>query len=137
MDSHFDVAEFEQNWTELGVEICQAIYIDPEIQKLKNSLQKNGFMTLEEKSQFIDICDRVKYEVIYEKYGAEGTEGYKDFSKSWEEWFQKKGVESSKERGQRSSVDHILFGSTPDPAPFLLHFEHEIMGSLPKRKTEI
>ncbi|MCL5666215.1 MAG: hypothetical protein M1383_00350 [Patescibacteria group bacterium] len=125
-----DIQKFEQDWTKLGIEICQAIYTNPKTQELKNSLVKNGFLTLEEKSEFINICDKTKYEIIYQKYGKEDSQGYKDFSKQWQQWFQQKGVESQKDRGQRSSVDHILFGSTPDPVPFLLHFEEEILGSL-------
>lgn len=131
-----DINEFEKQWSELGVEICQAIYITPQAQKLKGLLQKNGFLTMEEKSEFINVCDRIKYEIIYKKYGAEGTEGYKNFSQAWQEWFQKKGVGSSKNRGQRNSVEHILFGSTPDPAPFLLHFEEETIGSLAGRASK-
>jgi hypothetical protein len=71
-----------------------------------------------------------KYAYIYEKYGKEDSEGYKNFSEQWKEWFQLKGVGSSKDRGQRNSVEHIMFGSTPDPVQFLNHFEHEIMGSM-------
>ncbi len=130
-----DIEQFEKEWTELGVEICQAIYVKPEIQKLKNSLQKNGFLTMEEKSEFINICDQTKYELIYAKYGAEDSAGYKNFSDAWQEWFQNKGVGSAMNRGQRNSVEHILFGSTPDPAPFLLHFEEETLGSLRNRKS--
>lgn len=126
----FDVQEFEKQWTRLGIQICQAIYVTPECQELKNSLVKNGFMSLEEKSKFIDTCDRVKYEVLYATYGPEGSEGYTKFSQDWKRWFQAKGVKSVKDRGQRNSVDHILFGSTPEPMQFLLHFEHEIMGSM-------
>jgi hypothetical protein len=136
MNSNFDVAKFEEEWTVLASEICQAIYVKPEIQELKTNLQKNGFMTLEEKSQFIDICNKTKYELIYAKYGAERSEGYKNFSDSWQQWFQLKGVESEKGRTQRSSVDHILFGSTPDPAQFLLHFEEEILGRMKEKKRE-
>ncbi len=131
-----DIEQFEKEWTELGIEICQAIYIDPKSQKLKEALQKNGFLTLEQKSEFINICDAVKYRVIYTRYGDEGSKGYKDFSNAWRQWFQKKGVGSSKNRGQRNSVEHILFGSTPDPEPFLLHFEEETLGSLPRRKDK-
>ena len=129
-----DIQKFEEQWTELGKEICQAAYIKPEMQELKKQLQKNGFLTLEQKSTFIDLSDATKYEVIYKKYGPEGSEGYKEFSSAWQEWFQKKGVSSSENRGQRNSVDHILFGSTPDPIQFLLHFEEEMMGSMGKNK---
>lgn len=129
-ETQFDVAQFEGDWLEDARKICQAIYIKPEAQALKEALMKNGFLSLEEKSRFIDICDKTKYEYIYKKYGEEGTQGYKKFSDAWKEWFQKKGVESQKNRSQRNSVDHVLFGSTPDPAEFLMHFEHEIMGSM-------
>jgi len=129
-DNNFDVDDFEKRWSLLGKEICQAIYILPRAQEIKNALQKNGFLTLEEKSDFINICDKTKYEQIYKQHGPEGSEGYKKFSNEWQQWFQKKGVGSSQNRGQRNSVEHILFGSTPDPAQFLLHFEEEMLGSI-------
>jgi hypothetical protein len=131
-----DFIDFEKEWTEVGAEICQALYIKPEIQKVKSALQKNGFLTLEEKSIFIDICDQTKYEVIYKKFGEKDSEGYRDFSKNWQNWFTNKGVKSKEKRTQHSSVDHILFGSTPDPVQFLLHFEEEILGSLQKKERE-
>lgn len=126
--SNFD--EFDKEWLELGKQICQAVYTNSTVQKIKQALQKNGFLTLEEKSEFINISDKTKYEIIYAKYGEENSEGYKKFSENWEEWFQQKGVGSSQNRGQRNSVEHILFGSTPDPVQFLLHFEHEMLGSI-------
>ncbi len=124
------MGDFEKEWTDLGRKICQAVYVNKTVQEIKHSLQKNGFLTLEEKSEFINICDKIKYDVIYEIYGKEDTESYKKFSEEWKQWFQEKGVESQKERNQRSSVDHILFGSTPDPIQFLLHFEEEMLGSM-------
>jgi hypothetical protein len=125
-DNEDQFLDFEKDWTTVATEICKAVYSQPEVQELRNNLQKNGFLTLEEKSAFINICDTTKYDIIYAKYGPEGSEGYKEFSEAWKTWFQEKGVESMKNRGQRSSVDHILFGSTPDPEQFLLHFEEEI-----------
>ena len=130
MNNGFDYKQFDAEWVKLGREICQALYTKPEIQGIKNELQKNGFLTLDEKSQFIDICDGTKYELIYKKYGDEKSEGYKVFSKAWQEWFKEKGVGSAINRGQRNSVEHILFGSTPDPIQFLLHFEEEMLGSM-------
>lgn len=121
-----DHVQFEREWTKLGVNICQAIYSDPKTQELKKALKEKGYLTLEEKSQFIDISDQIKYRMIYEAYGEEGSEGYGKFVKDWNNWFQTKGVSSTDHRGQRNSVDHILFGSTPDPEEFLLNFEHEI-----------
>ena len=125
LNNHFDVEGFEKEWRVLGEEICQAVFKNPDIQQIKANFQQNGFLSLEEKSQFINICDRIKYELIYRKYGAEGTEGYKQFSNSWQAWFQAKGVKSQKPNEQRTNVDHILYGSTPDPEQFLNGFEQE------------
>lgn len=121
------INDFECEWYELGVVICHKIFENPKVRQLKENLSKKGFLTLEEKSEFINISDTTKYELIYQKYGEEGTEGYKKFSEYWEKWFQTKGVSSQKERGQRNSVDHILFGSTPDPVEFLNNFEKECL----------
>jgi len=125
--SNFD--EFDKKWLALGKQICQAVYNHPEIREIRESLQKNGFLTLEEKSEFINICDKTKYEIIYAKYGDEKSEGYKKFSEDWKAWFQEKGVGSSQNRGQRNSVEHILFGSTPDPVQFLTKFEEEVLNN--------
>lgn len=133
---NLDAEEFEKKWREIGVEICQAVYTKEETQKLKNALQKNGYLSLEEKSQFIDICDNTKYEVIYSRFGEPNTETYKEFSTAWQNWFKEKGVKSKQESKQESSVDHILYGSTPDPIQFLNRFEEEIMGSLASRKEQ-
>lgn len=130
----FNFKDFDAEWTQIGREICQVIYTNARIQEIKHALQKNGFLTLEEKSDFINICDKTKYDLIFQKYGKEQSESYKQFSARWQQWFKEKGVESEKDRGQRSSVDHILFGSTPDPEQFLLHFEEEMLGSMNKKK---
>jgi hypothetical protein len=132
--TNFD--DFNKEWMELGKQICQAVYTHPDIQKIKESLQKNGFLTLDEKSEFINICDKLKYEIIYAKFGDEQSEGYKKFSENWKQWFQEKGVGSNENRGQRNSVEHILFGSTPDPVQFLMHFEHEMLGSMRPEKDK-
>ena len=129
-NNNYDVSGFETDWRKLSIKICQAIYTRPEVQVIKAALQKNGFLSLEEKSRFIDYCNEEKYKVIQKKHGLEGSEGYKAFTEVWTNWFQKKGVESEHSRGQRDSVEHIMFGSTPDPSRFLMNFEQEIIGSL-------
>jgi hypothetical protein len=122
-----DPTEFEKEWKQLCVQICQAVYVSPKAEQLKEALKKKGFLSPEEVSEFIEVCDRIKYEFIYEKYGDHGSEGYLNFSKLWQKWFESKGVSSQKDRGQRNSVDHILFGSTPDPVEFLTNFEKEVL----------
>lgn len=124
--TNMDVSQFENEWTDLATQICRAIYHHPRVEELKAALTKNGFLTLEEKSDFINLSDKIKYEMIYSKYGPEVSQGYKDFSEAWKQWFQFKGVSSAKDRGQRNSVDHILYGSTPDPVEFLMNFEKEV-----------
>lgn len=131
-DFNFD--EFDREWTNLGIEISQEIYNNPIVQQIKLELSKNGFLSLEEKSQFINISNDTKYKLIYKKYGQPDTKGYQEFSKSWQQWFQSKGVESQKNRALHSCVDHILFGSTPDPVEFINHFEEEIDGANKKRQ---
>lgn len=126
MYNSFEISGFEKEWRALAIEICKAIYKHPKIQQLRANLQKNGFLTLEEKSTFIDICDMVKYKIIYDKYGPEHSESYRKFTEHWRLWFQTKGVASERNSEQRNSVNHIMFGSTPDPLTFLLKFETEI-----------
>ncbi len=120
-----DINKFEQEWYELAREICLNIYQGPQIQELKKHLQEEGFLSLEEKSVFINICDKVKYDLIFQKYGPEGSEGYQRFSDAWKEWFRAKGVESKKGKAQKTIVGHIMFGSTPSPVEFLTKFEEE------------
>ena len=110
-DSNFEA--FDKEWLKLGKKICQVIYTDPHVEKIRQALQKNGFLTLDEKSEFINICDKTKYQIIYEKYGKEDSEGYKKFSKSWEKWFQEKGVASNVRDGWSSGNTNHVFGS-PD-----------------------
>ena len=58
-----NINDFEKEWTALGVEICHAIYKNPRVKELSAGLKKNGFLTLEEKSDFINISDKTKYEI--------------------------------------------------------------------------
>ncbi len=118
-----DPQEFEKEWEQISKEICDAVYNHPEVIKIRRCLEKNGFLTLEEKSSFINISDKTKYDIIYKKYGHEGSEGYKEFSGDWEKWFQEKGVESQKGHDGKSNVEHIMFGSTPDPVKFLKRYK--------------
>jgi len=128
MSNHdVDVSTFEKEWTQLAKEICLVIYQNPEIQKFKKNLQENGFLNLEEKSAFINISDKIKYELIYHRYGPEGSPGYKRFNDAWKEWFRFKGVASLGDEGQRTNIGHIMFGSTPDPIEFLTRSEEEII----------
>lgn len=133
LNNGLDSSKFEKEWKLLGKQICQAIYAHPKIQKLKKSLKQKGYLLPEEMSEFIDISDRLKYDFIYKRYGPQESDGFKHFTQIWRQWFQDKGVISQKNSKQVNSVDHIVYGSTPDPVRFLLNFEEEVLGS--KRKA--
>ena len=127
--NNLDPTEFEKEWKQLCIQICKAVFVSPKTEQIKEALKKRGTLSSEEISEFIEVCNRIKYEFIYEKYGNRDSEGYKNFSKNWQQWFEYKGVSSQKDRAQRNSVDHILFGSTPDPVEFLDSFEEEVLNN--------
>ena len=131
--NQFDFKQFDQQWTTIGKEICQELYIDPRIQRIKREMQKHNSLNDEQINEFIKVCNATKYKVIYEKFGQEGTPGYEIFNRNWQAWFKEKNLKGGHvDSQQKSSVEHILIGSTPDPMLFLLHFEEEMLGSMKK-----
>ena len=128
----FDFKRFEKNWVRLGKEICQAVYINPKIQRIKRELQKNHSLNPEQVNEFINVCNEIKYQMIYAEFGKQGSLGYEQFNRNWKKWFEQKKMKNKKNRTQRNSVEHVLLGSTPDPAIFLLRYEEEMLGSMKK-----
>lgn len=131
----FDLEKFEKKWTKLGKKICQAIYVSPQIQRIKRDLQKNHSLSDGQINDFINICNKLKYQMIYKEFGEQGTKAYDQFSRHWQMWFEQKGLDKKKNHTQRNSVEHVLMGSTPDPAVFLLRFEEEMLGSMKYTRT--
>lgn len=114
---------FDSVWSELAWKICRAIAADSRMQVLKKELQEKGFLSLEQKSEFIVISDETKYKLIHEQFGEDGSPSYDDFKHQWQAWFTEKS--KYKERSESPAqqiVDHYLFGSTPDPEEFLRNF---------------
>jgi hypothetical protein len=123
MHSIADLNQFESEWTQLAQEICTAIMKVPEITQLKNNLLERGHLTPEEKSNFINIADKVKYDLIFERYGDINSESFQNFRGFWQKWLKVKGVGSAKiETKRQETIDHFLYGSTPDPETFLREF---------------
>ncbi len=117
-----DQEVFEEIWTQLAEQICDAIYQDPRIQAMKQDFLHKGFLSLEQKSDFITTSDAIKYEIIHKKFGETETVGYKDFVTSWQLWFKNKSGHTPQVSGKAGIVEHILFGSTPDPEEFLRNY---------------
>jgi hypothetical protein len=120
------IAEFEVQWKALANQVGKKIVEDPQIVEIKKQLGENGFLTAEEKSTFITIADKIKYDLIYEKYGEHDTEGYNEFKKFWQEWLSVKGVASQQVTNKsQENANHFMYGSTPDPEIFLTEFDPE------------
>lgn len=118
-----NVEEFEKEWVSLSEEVIRRIFDDPDIQELKNKLREKGHLTVPQRSKFITIVDKIKYDLIFKKYGPVGSEGFKSFTRHWEQWLAHRGVARNKPKNLfEENINHLLFGSTPDPEQFLREF---------------
>jgi hypothetical protein len=119
-----NVEEFEKEWIAISEEVIRRIFESEDIQRLKNKLRSEGHLTIEDRSDFINIVDKIKYDVIFRKYGPADSEGFKSFTRHWEKWLAAKGVARSKPQNLfEENINHLLFGSTPDPEQFLREFK--------------
>lgn len=124
MQASMDASEFEKAWKELAEVVCLRIYKEPEVQEMKKTFDAKHSLTYEQKSAFISIANRIKYEVIHERFGADGSPEYEAFKKAWEHWFDNKQTTSKQFEGRRlTNAEHVLFSSTPNPEEFLSNFE--------------
>lgn len=120
MDTNINSTEFEQKWFELAERICLRIYQQPEVKEMRKRFKAGERLTEEERSNFIAIANRVKYEVIYEEYGQQGTQEFEHFRQQWKYWFNHKEGTSDQLHGRRlTNAEHIVYSSTPDPEEFL------------------
>ena len=111
---------FETEWLEVARDICRKILENPEVKQMKESLKASGFLTVEQRSSFIGVANKIKYDVIYEKYGKPGTDTFEEFNVRWKAWFNNKDGETVNHWGKKlNNEEHIIFGSTPDPEEFL------------------
>lgn len=120
------LVEFEKQWQELAQKIGKKIIEHPEIVALKKSLETNGYLTEEERSVFMVLADKIKYDLIYEIYGQHDSEGYGQFKEFWQKWLAENPTLKAKalNKSQESS-NHFMYGSTPDPEKFLQEFESQ------------
>lgn len=119
-----NVEEFEKEWVGLAEEVIRRIFKDPDIQVLKTKLRENGKLTVQERSKFITIVDQIKYDLIFKRYGPVQSEGFKSFTRHWEQWLAHRGTSRNKPDNLfEENINHLLFGSTPDPEQFLREFK--------------
>lgn len=124
IEAAWDPAEFEQQWIKLNEEVVNRLLAHSEIQRIKEKVRSQGHVTPEDRNQFIDLVNKVKYELIYTQFGPEGSEGYEQFLKSWQHWQKLRGA--GRPQGENvfeNNINHLLYGSTPDPDSFLKDFD--------------
>jgi hypothetical protein len=118
-----DLEEFEKEWIKIAEEVVRQLMSNEEIEKIKQHVRQNGHIQFEDRDQFINLVNKIKYDVIYKKYGEEGSEGYNDFQKQWQRWDKLKATSMPKPENMfEDNIHHLLFGSTPDPDAFLKDF---------------
>src|SRR5687768_16808233 len=91
-----DLDVFERKWVGLAEEIVKRVFDDDAIQQIKADLRTNGSLTWEQKSQFIVIADRIKNDLIRDRFGEESSETYQAFLKEWQEWQKQRGRKRKK-----------------------------------------
>ena len=119
-----DLEKFEKEWVNVAEEVVRQLMSNPEIEKIKQHVRQNGHIQFEDRDQFINLVNKIKYEIIYDKYGKEGSEEYVDFVKVWQRWHRLKATILPKPENMfEDNIHHLLFGSTPDPDAFLKDFD--------------
>jgi hypothetical protein len=116
--------EFQDEWFEVAHRVVRRIAQEPEILAMKEDYKAHKALTLEQRSQFISVANKVKGVVMHEIYGPEGSEDSAAFTKRWRTWYDTKGVVSA-DQGERrlTNEEHIVYSSTPDAEEFFLNLE--------------
>lgn len=123
-EASWDVEEFEKEWIKIAEEVIKQLMANPEIEKIKQRVRSQGHISLEDREQFIELVNKIKYEVIYKEFGEEDSEGYDAFQKAWQRWMKLKATSMEKPGNMfEDNIHHLLFGSTPDPDAFLKDFD--------------
>ena len=123
-EAAWDLDEFEQQWIKVAEEVVNQLLGNPDIELIKQKVRSQGHVALEDRDQFINLVNKIKYDVIYKMFGEEGTEGYQSFEKAWQRWYKLKATSIPKPQNMfEDNIHHLLFGSTPDPDAFLKDFD--------------
>lgn len=119
-----DVEDFEKEWIKVTEDVVKHLMANEEIEKIKQKVRAQGHVEFEDRDQFINLVNEIKYDVIYAKYGKEDSETYKEFVKQWQRWHKLKATSLPRPQNMfEDNIYHLLFGSTPDPDKFLKDFD--------------
>lgn len=123
-EASFEPAEFEKEWISLAENVVRKLLENEDIQRIKQHVRSQGHVTIVDRDQFIQLVNKIKYECIYEKFGPEDSESYKRFVDAWQNWQKLKGrARPQGENMFEDNINHLLYGSTPDPDRFLQDFD--------------
>lgn len=119
-EASWDIQDFDKQWREVAEEVLQTLLASPEMQEMNQRVHSAGHLEFSDRDIFINLINKVKYEVIHAKFGDEGTEDYNNFYKVWQRWHKLHGVSMPKPSNtHEDNIYHLLFGSTPAPENFL------------------
>lgn len=122
-DIAWDPEQFEQTWIKCNEGIITEIMGNSDIEKIKQEVRSKGHVTDAHKDQFIRKVNEIKNKHIAEQFGDIGSETYEQFIKSWEHWQKLRGKDRAKPENMfEENINHLLYGSTPDPDLFLRDF---------------
>lgn len=120
MTSDSSTNEFQAEWFELAKKVVARIAADPAVAEMRAYYAEHGSLTLEQRSEFVAVANRVKTAVMHEVYGQEGSPEFEEFTARWRHWYDTKGVSSTDQGDRRlSNEEHIVYSSTPDAEEFL------------------
>lgn len=118
-----DAEEFERIWISCNEGIIKDIMADSDIEQIKQEVRNKGHVTDEHKDQFIRKVNEIKNKHINKQFGDLGTEDYTKFIRQWENWQRLRGKDRPKPENMfEDNINHLLYGSTPDPDLFLRDF---------------
>lgn len=116
--------EFQAEWFDLAKKVVARIAADPVIAGMRASFTEHGSLTLEQRSEFVGVANRVKSAVMHEVYGPEGSSEFEEFTRRWRHWYDTKGVSSTNQGDRRlSNEEHIVYSSTPDAEEFFSNLQ--------------
>lgn len=120
----WDTEEFEKEWIKVSEEVVNQLLANPDIEQIKQRVRERGHVELDDREQFIELVNKIKYDVIYKQFGEEDSEGYNEFQKAWQHWMKLRGTSMTKPANMfEDNIHHLMFGSTPDPDAFLKDFD--------------
>ena len=123
-DIAWDPEEFEKSWIACTEKMIDILMADPEIQIIRTEVRSEGHVTEENKQKFIVKVNEVKNKCVEEDFGAFGSESYLKFVHSWQHWLKLRGKDRATAANIfEENINHLLYGSTPDPDLFLRDFD--------------